>query len=289
MEYRIREARAGDKAAIAAFTTDTFSWGDYVVDAFDGWLTDPNGIVLVAVDSADTAVAIGRGTMLSDTELWLQGARVHPDWRRRGIASALDDQMEAWARDRGARISRLAIEDWNAPARAQVEQIGLRPVSTWTHASRDVRVGIPSVRGNGGRRRPPLDRLTRAPSAEAQPAFMAWSAGALGRAGRGLVAIGWTWRRLTIDDLAAAAKGGALWMCPAGWVMAAPRNDTLEVGWLESGPDDLPELLKSTLELAAELDATRLSVKAPSLPWLDDEMERTGFSTGGIIVYERPL
>ena len=34
----IRPARADDQPAIAAFTTDTFSWGDYVSDVFLDWL-----------------------------------------------------------------------------------------------------------------------------------------------------------------------------------------------------------------------------------------------------------
>ncbi len=289
MDYRIRAARADDKPAIASFTEDTFSWGDYVVDAFDRWLIDPNGLLLVATDGDDHPVAISRGTMLSATELWLQGARVHPEWRRRGIASALDRTTEDWARDRGGRICRLAIEDWNTPARVQVEKIGLRPVSEWVHASRTVRTAAPVAKGNGGRRRPPLDRFVRAPSAEAQPAFMAWSGGPLGRTARGLLAIGWTWRRLSVEDLVRAAKAGALWMCPAGWVLAAPNEETLELGWLEAGPDDIGELLKSALDLAAELDAERLSLKVPEVPWLVDELERTGFDTGRIIIYERAL
>jgi hypothetical protein len=152
-----------------------------------------------------------------------------------------------------------------------------------------VRTAAPATLGNGGRRRPPQDRLVRAPSAEAQPAFMAWSAGPLGRGARGLLVVGWTWRRLTVDDLVRGAKGGALWMCPAGWVLAAPYDDVLELGWLETGPDDVGELLKSALDLAGELGAERLSLKAPALPWLASELERTGFETGEIIIYERAL
>ncbi len=289
MEYRIRPAGAADKASIAAFTQETFSWGDYVVDAFDRWLADPNGTLMVAVDATDTAIALGRGAMLSPTELWLQGARVHPDWRRKGIASALDHTMEEWAKGRGAQVSRLAIEDWNDPAQTQVEVIGFRPVGAWHSASRDVRTSAPTAGGNGGRRRPPLDRLVAAPSAEAAPAFMAWSSGTLGRSARGLLAVGWTWRRLTLDDLGRAAKANALWMAPAGWAMGAMDEDQLEIGWLETGPDEVGELLKSVLDLAAELGADSLNLKVPDVGWLTAELNRTGFTLHKLTLYSKPL
>lgn len=289
MDYHLRTARPEDKAAIAAFTHDTFEWGDYVADAFDRWHADARGILAVAADPADTAVAVARGTMLSPTELWLQGARVHPDWRRRGIASALDQMMEDWARERGAQVSRLAIEDWNTPARAQVEKLGMRRVGDWVTAWRRTTSDRPVVAGNGGRRRPPQDRLVAAPSAEAAPAFMAWSAGPLGRAARSLFAIGWTWRRLTLDDLATAARARALWMSPAGWVLAAVDGGDLEIGWAETGPDEAGELLRSVHDLAAELDAERITLKLPLLDWVGPALERYGFSTGGLTLYAKEL
>ena len=49
----IRPARPDDKSAIATFTTDTFEWGDYVADAFDAWMEDPDGQILIAATDED--------------------------------------------------------------------------------------------------------------------------------------------------------------------------------------------------------------------------------------------
>ena len=289
MDYRIRHARSGDKLAIASFTGDTFEWGDYVADAFDRWLADPQGILVVAIDEHDAAVAMARGTLLSSTELWLQGARVHPDWRRLGIASAMDEYMEDWARRRGAQVARLAVEDWNTPAQSQVDKIGMRRTGDWVMAKSGVPGNHIAVSGNGGRRRPPQDRLVAAPSAEAAPAFMAWSAGELGRAARGLFAVGWTWRRLTMDDLVKGARGAALWTSPAGWALAALDDGGLEVGWAETGAEDAAELIRAILDLAKELKAEAIHIKLPALDWLEQALETAGFETSTLTLFAKPL
>ena len=168
MTYEIRPARAEDHAAIASFTEATFDWGDYVADAFEQWLADPHGLVVVAADPADRAVAVSKATMVSDTEAWFQGARVHPEWRRRGIANAMANTMAEWARSRGARVVRLLVEDWNDIAQRQVEAGGFRAVGSWAVAERTIGAASPVPSGNGGRRVPALEQLVRAPSAEAE-------------------------------------------------------------------------------------------------------------------------
>jgi GNAT superfamily N-acetyltransferase len=110
MTYSIRVARREDRDAVASFTRDTFAWGDYVAEAFERWVDDAVGRLMVAVDPEDRAVALAYGSLLSDREAWLQGARVHPSWRRQGIAGALDAALEAWARHSGASVARMVIE-----------------------------------------------------------------------------------------------------------------------------------------------------------------------------------
>lgn len=289
MTYRLRPATAADKSAIADFTQDTFDWGDYVAREFEGWLADAASTIVVAVDDSDTAIAMATGTLLSPTELWIHGTRVHPEWRRRGIASTLLRHLEQVGRDRGADVARLLIDDWNTPAIEQVTKLGMRHTSDWTMTHRTVVARAPVTKSNGGRRRPPTDRLNRAVSAEAHAAYVAWSSGELGRASRGLVAVGWRWRRLHVDDLLRAARAEALWMSPAGWVMAGVDQDTLEIGWMETGPEQAFELAKSAIDLAAELGAERIEVKVPSVPWLTGAFDALGFESSNFLIFEEAL
>ena len=132
----IRPARPDDKTVIAAFTTDTFSWGDYVADAFDSWMDDPNGQILIAANDADEAIGMARVSLLSSTEAWAQAARVHPDNRRQGIGGRLTEAGEIWAAGQGALVMRLITEDWNEPAQRQVEKSGYRMVAHWAMAEK---------------------------------------------------------------------------------------------------------------------------------------------------------
>lgn len=83
----IRPARKSDLDSIRLWTADTFSWGDYIEDVFERWRLDPMGELAVLVDAEDIPIAIANAAMVSPTEAWLQGARVHPEFRRQGLAS----------------------------------------------------------------------------------------------------------------------------------------------------------------------------------------------------------
>ena len=288
MTVRVRDAVPADRQAIAAFTQDTFAWGDYVVEAFDRWLADPDGKLYVAVDDHDVAIAMSRGALLSPTEAWFQGARVHPDWRRQGIASRLDAALEDWARDRAARVVRLCVEEGNSAAAAQVEAIGLRRVAGFAHATRPVR-RPPSTAGNGSRRRRRPQRLSPATSAEAEPALMSWSAGDLARSSHELFAVRWSWRRLTLADLVAAGRSGALWQSPSGWALAAVDNDALEVGWLETGPDEAADLLAALVPLAAEQGADRVAAMLPDAGWLVTAAASLGYDPRPFSIYAKAI
>ncbi len=288
MEPVLRPARPEDKAAVAAFTQGTFPWGDYIERRFDEWLAGPDSLTVVA-EAGGEAVGLARGALLSPAEAWAQGLRVHPEHRRRGLGAALLEHLAAWAASQGARVMRLSAEEWNEPALTLFAGLGFRTVGAWLGAERSVKVGQPSPGGNGGKRVPAPQRLTPAPAAEADAAMLAWAAGPLEQAAHGLFATQWSWRRLTLGDLEAAARRSALWQAPSGWAVAESDEGTFHVPWLCTYPDEARVFLRALVDRAALAEAERLEMEVPAVAWLRSALEQAGWQLLPLRVCARAL
>jgi GNAT superfamily N-acetyltransferase len=281
MTFTVRSARPEDLESIAGWTQDTFAWGDYVPERFAEWVADPESEVMVCVGEDDVPVALAHARMLSGTEGWLEGARVHPDHRRMGMGKALNTAGVAWAGRRGARVVRLAMEEENSAARSQVESLGYRLGSTWvagflTTAHQDVTIAT--------------HRLEPSSSLDLDSAWMSWSAGDLVRPGRGLLNIGWQWRAATVTDLEEAIADGRLYQSAAGWVMfRAGRPDTVESMWLSTSAAEFPALLQGILHDAATRRAEHVEVKMPAVEWAAESLRREGFRVNEILVYYKAV
>lgn len=284
----IRPARAEDQEAIAAFTTDTFTWGDYVPDIFQDWLTDPQAHVAVAtVDGGPVAVA--RAVMMSETEGWMHGARVHPDHRRKGLATRLNHFLCDWAAGQGAVVVRLMIESWNEAAQLQVERAGYRRVCKWTHGF--LALGSePDPGSNGGRRVPGDEQLVIGSPAELEPAWVAWSSSELSRAGRSLYPRGWLMRRMTVADIHQAIQAKALLHGPSGWIVAESEDDdTMFVPLFIATEDDGYRLARAVVDRADRRGFQRIRIMVPAVEWASDALGRAGLDLSGDQIWSRNL
>ena len=221
----IRPGRIEDVETVRSFTEDTFTWGDYVGREFPTWLDRPDELAIVAADDNDSPVAVARVGLLSEAEAWLSGARVHPDHRRQGIGSVMNDFGVEWARERGRQgdSTRHRRGEHGGPQPGRKARLSagrpIRPGGSSTHRSRGPPAGA-GTGSNGGRRLTGTERLDLAPSAEADPAYLVWSTGDQARVGHQLFAAdGWSFRRLRPADLVAAAKARRLWTSPSAWVV----------------------------------------------------------------------
>lgn len=289
-EISIRPALPSDREAIAAFTRDTFDWGDYVAGEFDRWLDRSDMLVVVAVGDDERAVALAAARMLSPSEAWFHAARVHPDLRGRGIAAQVSVALRAWASEQGATVGRLLVEEWNEASISHVEKTGRRRVASMVRCSKPIGEASPSPDGNGGRRVPSRLRSRSAHAADAQSALASWSIGELGRASRGLFGVGWSFRRLTIEDLIAAARESAFWEIGAGWALASNWPDSrFEVSWLETREEDADDLLRSLIDLAIGSGSESITIWIPNVDWAVRATRRLGFETGLMHIYAGEL
>jgi len=109
---RIRPGLSGDFEQVRAFCQNTFHWGDYIPEVYLDWVTSDQGRVLVA-EVGQGVVGLVHVDMPGVSEAWFEGMRVHPGFRRQGLAAQLTQAALAAARQLGASVARLAIASEN--------------------------------------------------------------------------------------------------------------------------------------------------------------------------------
>jgi GNAT superfamily N-acetyltransferase len=290
MEPLIRPATDEDVRTIAAWTQDTFPWGDYVPEALPYWM-DAEGSLVAVAEVGGEVIGVSRAKLLSPTEAWAQGTRVHPDHRRTGVGRALSEYLADWSREQGARVIRAMIEEWNEAARAQSLAMGYRDIGGWLRAGRGVGENSPVPEGNGGRRVPAAEQLRPAHSSEATAALMSWSGGELERAARGLIPIRtWRMRRMVPGDLVEAARRRALLSGRSGWAIGeVEEGEAYEVPWIATTATDVNALLRALVDRAAAAGLDEIRVMLPAVAWLQRALRRRAFEVHPLRIYARSL
>jgi len=158
-DLQVREARANDYDDVVTFTSDTWpdrETGDYLPDVFHDWLAAESAKTAVAVDG-DSAVGILQCVLLSDREAWLQGMRVDPEHRGRGVGSLLVEHLFDWARSEGATVARNMVFSWNQAGLGQARATGFDPTTEFRWLQPDPDTGEQSSPGPGSRTRQDAD------------------------------------------------------------------------------------------------------------------------------------
>lgn len=127
----IREARPDDEPHVREFTRHTFHFGDYVGDAFADWLRTGCDVWIAEIDG--TPVGIACVDYPTPGEVWFQGLRVHPEYRRRGIGTMLTEPCVKSARQRGAHVARAIIDSDNYRSIGLVTSFGFKQMAERTY------------------------------------------------------------------------------------------------------------------------------------------------------------
>jgi GNAT superfamily N-acetyltransferase len=205
MDLVIRRARPSDKREVLAAVRTIWGGQDRIPDVFDSWVTHRTGPFFVA-ESAGRVVGIGKLTVVSPTEAWLEGGRVAPRWRRKGIATALIAHRIEYAQTRGFRVLRFSTASDNTPIHRAARTFGFTRVATLS------RYEAPAARGTSPA------RATRA-----QERTVLRRVGPLVQRGHG-----WEWREVTSRDVRAAIARGRAFVSDARVGAAAVLGDRYE-------------------------------------------------------------
>ncbi len=274
-ELLIRPARPEDRPAMERITAHTWESGDYIQEIWEHWLAGEDGPLLVAELGAHGVVSLNKLTHQPDGQLWLEGMRVDPDFRGRGIARRCLDWNLAYAREWGARVVRLSTGDYNTPVHRMAAHVGMERVTLGLLRAVEV---LP-----GGRRPAILgpqdaDRVVRF-----------WQQSPVLAASAGLYSRDWAWQYLSAEQLAAmldrsevvAELGPNGSLAAVATVHHHPDDDELWVGIADGEPGAVQALALAIRAQAAEAGAGVVRTMLPDVPWLRDAFAAAGYGLRG--------
>ncbi len=274
-----RAARAEDKDAIVAFCQNTFSWGDYIPDAWDNWMADADGRLIVGIVD-DKPVGLAHVKVLEGGVGWMEGMRVHPDFRRHGVSTAMDHAAHDFARTRGCHVARLATSIKNLAAQKTIATQNYHCVAQFNEW-----LGEPAD-GNLARLAVPND---------ADHIFEMWRQFPARAAGKVLLPNrDFRWTYLTRPRALSQIEAGEVRVADHGWMFLLSFD---EGDWLSLTIHALvgDQEIACALALAARAEAAyrgypRVEAMVAEDVTLNDALTNAGFKReGGMLIYEQIL
>jgi N-acetylglutamate synthase-like GNAT family acetyltransferase len=139
---KFRFAKKSDKEDVLKFCVNTFDWGDYIDQVWDLWFSDSNGALIVAENeicqTKGSVIAVSHVSLCPNRKnIWLEGIRVNPDYRRRSIATELLSKMLSYGKLQGAKEASAIVGVNNLASQLMMENNGFNVISKWNYYSID--------------------------------------------------------------------------------------------------------------------------------------------------------
>ena len=134
---RFRLATNQDKDPVLDFCKSTFSWGDYIDRVWDIWISEPNGMLLVAEaeNHVKKPIAIIHGILIPEKTIWIEGIRVDSEYRKQNLATNLINQILEYGRRNGAIHSAAIVSLKNEASKRLMEKSKFEILSKWSYIS----------------------------------------------------------------------------------------------------------------------------------------------------------
>ncbi len=272
---RVRAARAEDKDAILAFCRQTFSWGDYIPEVWDDWLHNTRGRMFVGLADRNP-VGMMHVALLDDGAAWMEGMRVHPDFRRRGVASSMDATGRMYARECGIQLARLATGKDNIAAQNALCSLG------YTRVGRYAEWTAKPVSGTLA------NRLVATEQAQVLGLWHEFSPNPI------VANPEWRWEKLDNTRLLQLIPKGDICLLPRGFAIfrqAIFSDDlTLTLHALVGDEGAMRDLARAALVEANYRGFTRVEAMIVDDAAINRALESEGFQReGGMFIYEQVL
>ena len=306
LRIRVRRGRAEDTEAVLAFTRSTWDGWDYLPDVWALWLDARDGAVFVA-EAAATAghppgrpIAVGRIALLAPGESWMEGLRVDPAVRGRGVATSFQFAELTWVQAQGATVVRYATGETNEASLRLGARHGFSPAGRW----RAIRPAEPDGSPAGGAARPTVLARLHAlgvvvgEEGGTQDQWERLREDATFRGGEGLYEWrAWAWQALTKARLGRHRARGELLVIDAadGWALGLLAHERVagETRLALLGGDAGParRLVDAVTQVAGRRPIVRLPDPSPLLDGLGPALEGAGWRTGehALALMARPL
>ncbi len=303
----IRPATPSDRPALESIAAQTWDGNDYLPYLLDEWLADTDGQLYVAVDSLDRAVGVSKLTRFGAGEWWLEGIRVDPAHRGKGIARALHQYglqlAEARHRASGEREGtiRLCTDIGNQAVHHLSESLGFSLIAQFWRYGANPLPNFPSAAAF--RPMTPTDLPAVRAFLDSSPHYQ--------NVARCTIESRWVCRTLTDNRIAAYVEHGAAYIWH-GFHHDPSRVDGLVIGvngpvyvtpdspiefnlyYLDALPGSFARIAQAVRGLAATLGVARLRHMTLARPERLVAIEQAGWrrgndDSGKACLFSRPL
>jgi RimJ/RimL family protein N-acetyltransferase len=145
----MRDARPEDKRAVLEFTRRTWGrYGDFIPRVWDRWIRQRGGRLIIA-DLGGVPVGMAKISDFGEGEIWLEGLRVDPGFRGKGIARAINVEVVDSLRKIKPRAVRYCTGAGNRASRHIGETFGFEIAARFRYFWRKARQG--TLRGEFAR------------------------------------------------------------------------------------------------------------------------------------------
>src|SRR6266571_3992982 len=278
---KIQKATAVDKAPILEISKKIWNGHDYLPEVWDDWLADTDGRLIVATVNGRT-VGVAHATLQTPDVAWLEGVRVHEQYRGHGIAGKLNKVLIEWARKRHARVARLCTGSSNQASKKHLERIHFPALQTFQR--------LDSTRGLLAK-----PSGVKTPRGSAEKLWNWLSTSPEFAENRAMYSDGWTWHPLTPQAFRKNVGQGRVLVAsknrqPSACCILLDEDKIMTAGFVAGEPRDAGKLIRMLRYQIRRKGRGTLRVLLPLKSPMIQALEHSGFEkTAKIIVYEKFL